>query len=228
MVEGQLFWERKLARMVRVFLIDDHQMMREGLKQLLESGESNVTVIGMAASAKDGLNQVSLMSPDLVILDLSLPERDGIWLAGELRETYPDLPLLALSMHLDKEKILGVLDAGANGYLTKSASKETLQYAIKTVMEGGSFLDPRITNIVLDGMRDSHTDDTGLTPRELDILKLVAADRSNEEVSDRLMISKGTVKAHLTAAFRKLGVKTRAGAVAKAIGLGLLDDDHHH
>ena len=211
-----------LLNVVKIFLIDDHQIVREGLKQLLESDPNDAVVVGMASTAKEGLELVQAAAPDLVILDLSLPDHDGIWLTRELRRHNSELPLLALSMHAKREKILAVLEAGANGYVTKSASKETLRYAIRNIMDGGSFLEPRITATVLRSIQEKENEDAVLSSREIKILELVAQDQNNNDISTELLLSEGTVKSHLTAIFKKLGVRSRAGAVAKAMNLGII------
>lgn len=213
-----------MNKATRVLLVDDHPILREGLKRLLES-QGTVQVVGSVETALAAVATASLTRPDVAIIDLSLPDHDGRWLLRQLKKEFPEMPVLVLTMHLDPDSVVSALTEGASGYLTKTASHHELLQAIETVHSGGSYLQPRIAPHVVGALRcrPSPKNSDNLTDRELDILELVADGLSNQAVAERLFVSVSTVKAHLRSCFRKLDVTTRTEVVVEAIRRGLLN-----
>lgn len=191
--------------MIRVFVVDDHPVVRQGLVALLED-EPDIQVVGTSdgrADAPDGV--------DVVLLDLEMPARDGLQWLG----TSPGR-VIVFTAYDDEERVLQALQAGAQGYLLKGASSEEILRAIHTVHEGGSYIEPRVAGKVLSRMR-TPASRLALTPREQDVLAAMARGLSNKAIAAELGITERTVKFHAGGLFAKLGVETRAGAVAAAL-----------
>lgn len=202
-------------------LVDDHQILREGVKQLLEV-EDRFQVIATASTANEGLQFILDARPDVAVIDLSLPDESGVWLIEKVRE-HLATPILVLSMLCDQQQVMDVLEAGANGYVTKAVDRPTLIQAIKSLLKGEDFLEPRITSAVLKAVRQRQTEDTlKLTEREIEVLKAMAAGLSNPAIGNTMHLSLSTVKAHVRSVFQKLGVTSRTEAVVKGMELGVL------
>lgn len=213
-------------------MVDDHTLLREGLKNLLEV-DGCITVQGQAASAEEGLEKALLTDCDAVLVDISLPNKDGLWLVRQLREQKTDLPVLMLSMHTDDKTVLGALEAGANGYVPKSASYQEIVSAIQEVVSGRSYIHSRVAASVLKGLRHRTSPETGtslpggpLTPRETEILSLAAQGLNSQAIAEKLYLSVSTVKTHLRGLYRKLDVTDRTQAVLVGIQRGLVDGSH--
>ena len=213
-----------MASQINVLLVDDHHILREGLKTLLEA-DSEVCVIASAETAAEGLTKALGANVQVAVIDISLPDHDGHWLLRQIRQERPSLPVLILSMHADPATVVKVLSDGASGYLTKSADSKELLTAIRSVHNGGSYLQPRIAPFLLGALRKSENGplQPEFTQREKDVLRQVAVGQSNHQIAEGLFVSASTVKAHLRALFRKLGVSTRTEVVVEAIRLGLID-----
>lgn len=215
--------------MVRVLLVDDHRILQQGLKRLIDSS-GWATVVGTASTAQDGLDAVKLYQPDIGVFDLGLPDHSGFWLISKVKKIAPDLPILVLSMHTESELVGSVIRAGANGYLCKSSDSEKLLEAIERVQGGGTYLEGYMRDqLEAEGWshdvfkRPSGMDyEVVLEPKEVEVLRLVANGFANQQIGERLGISVSTVKARLRSIFSKLGVDTRAQAVAAAITNGVL------
>ena len=206
---------------VRIVLVDDHQIMREGLKQLLET-EDGFQVIALAGTAVEGVKAILGTRPDIAVIDLSLPDHSGQWIIERVREKL-SIPLLVLSMVVDRNQVMDVLEAGANGYLTKAVDRPTLIQAVRTLLSGEDFLEPKITSAVLQAVRRRQGEDSlTLSEREIEVLKAVAAGHSNPAIADSMHLSLSTVKAHVRSVFHKLGVTSRTEAVVKGMELGLV------
>lgn len=215
--------------MIRVVLVDDHRILQQGLRRLIDSS-GRATVVGTAATAQEGLQAVREHEPDVGVFDLGLPDHSGFWLINRVRKIAPSLPILVLSMHTESELVGSVVRAGANGYLCKSSDSEKLINAIDCVYAGDTFLEEQVrAQLEADGWsqevrkRSFGNDfDTVLDSKEIEVLKLVANGLGNQQIGERLGVSVSTVKARLRSIFSKLGVDTRAQAVATAITVGIL------
>lgn len=207
---------------IRVMLVDDHDILREGLKGLLEA-DSEVRVVATAGSAAEGLTKALGSHIHVAVIDLSLPDQDGLWLLRQIRAEKADLPVLVLSMHADEENVVKLLAEGASGYLTKGADSVELLTAIRSVHQGGSYLQPRIAPFLLSALRRGAAPDA-FSQRERQILRYMADGLPNQTIADLLFVSTSTVKAQLRALFRKLDASTRTEAVVEAMRRGLLEN----
>jgi DNA-binding NarL/FixJ family response regulator len=199
-----------------VLLVDDHSVVREGIRLLLE------TLLKMrvveASSGPEALSVLGSETVDVVLLDARMPEHDGIWTLNKIREGYPDLPVLMLSTYDTEEYVDQSLAAGAAGYLLKEASSQQLAEAIETALSGkGVYLHPAVAQRVLARGRGEEKDGSGLSERELEVLQLLAKGSTNDEIATALFLSEKTVKSHLSSIFRKLRVSNRTQAASKAI-----------
>jgi DNA-binding NarL/FixJ family response regulator len=214
---------------VRVLLADDQRLVRESLGTLL----GLLPGIELVAAASDGGEALALTeehSPDVVLMDLRMPRVDGIEATRLLRERRPDVKVIALTTYADDESVLGAIRAGARGYLTKDASSEDIRHAILTVARGEAALDPSVQHHViaaLAGGDERANEPPGsalpddLTPREAEVLGLIAEGLTNAEIAERLFVSPTTVKSHINHLFTKAGLRDRAQAVNYAYRTGI-------
>lgn len=201
-----------------LLLVDDHELVRAGVRLLLESclGHSVIE----AASALEALEIVRDEAVDLVFLDAFMPEHDGLWALERIRAERPELPVLILSTFNDPEYVRRALSAGAAGYVLKEAGVQQVADAIKTALDKrGVYLHPIVARRVLDQQRDDIPD--RLTERELDVIRLLVEGATNDDIATHLFVTEKTVKTHLSAIFRKLGVTNRTQAATKAMRDGL-------
>ena len=217
---------------VRVLLVDDQPLFREALGVLL-GARDGVEVVGEAGDGADALRQVRALSPDVVLMDLRMPVMDGIAATRRLREEHPEVRVLALTTFDGDDEVFAALRAGAVGYLLKDTSGDRLAEAVRTAARGGSTLEPSVAAKVV--ARIAHLPDADLPPRppaappavplsarELEVLRHVAAGRSNREIAAALYLTEGTVKNHVTSVLTKLDVRDRTQAALRAHALGLL------
>ncbi|WP_249020486.1 response regulator transcription factor [Conexibacter sp. S30A1] len=217
---------------VRVLLADDQRLVRESLATLIGLLEG-VELIGAAADGEQALAMAAELEPQVVLMDLRMPGIDGIEATRRLRERAPQIGVIALTTYADDESVLGVLRAGARGYLTKDAASEDIRAAILSVASGAASLDPSIQHHVVaalasgpappdrpDGAAAGALPDE-LTTREAQVLALIAAGLSNLEIAQRLCVSPATVKSHINHSFAKAGLRDRAQAVNYAYRTGL-------
>ncbi|MET0557194.1 MAG: response regulator transcription factor [Solirubrobacterales bacterium] len=195
--------------MIRVCLVDDHPAFRAGLRALLEA--SGMEVAGEASNGADALACAREQQPDVVLMDLSMPEVDGVAATRRIRRELPDLPVVVLTSFSDRARIFDALDAGAIGYLLKDADPDELVRGIEAAAAGQSPLDPRAAREVL-ATRQAPGGGEALSPRELEVLQMVADGHANKAIALRLGISEKTVKNHLSAVFQKIGVTDRTQA----------------
>ena len=204
----------------RVLIVDDHAVVREGLERIMAKC-ADVELVGSAASGEQALELVAALQPDLVLLDLSLPGMHGLEVLAALR-TMPRPPrVVVLTVHDDDDIVLGAVRGGAQGYVLKNATRDELLAAVRRVAAGGQSFDEVVVGALLRGDQREVLCSL-LTPRELEILRLVATGQTNKEIAAELFISSDTVKGHLETIYRKLGVSDRAHAVAVAIRNGLV------
>jgi two-component system, NarL family, response regulator NreC len=215
---------------IRVVLVEDHQIVRQGLRALLE-GTDDVVVIAEADNGHDGVEIAKQHRPDVVVMDLNLPGLNGVDATKAIRQAVPEAHVLILSMYSTEEHVRPAIRAGAEGYLLKGSGLSDLVAAIKAVSTGNAFFSPQVAKIVLDDSRRAAQggvpDRAGseLTPRERQILKLVAEGRSSPEIAKDLNLSVKTVEGHRGRIMAKLDTKNVAGLVRHAIRLGLVSAD---
>jgi DNA-binding NarL/FixJ family response regulator len=204
---------------IRIVLVDDHAVVRTGLAQLLD-GSEGIEVVGAAATGAEAVVVVRDTRPDVVLMDLQMPEMDGVAATRRLLAESPGTQVLVLTSYSDAERIVAALDAGAVGYLLKDADPEEIISGVRAVSRGESPLHPRAARTLLTARSASPT--SGLTPRELEVLGLVRAGLANKQIARRLGISERTVKAHLTSTFARIGVvdRTQAALWAERHGVG--------
>ncbi len=209
---------------VRIVLVEDHKIVREGTRQLLEK-DSDLRVVGEAGDGEEAVQLVGILNPDIVIMDIHLPKLSGIDATRAIKESHPEIRILILSAYEKDHYVFPLLEAGADGYLLKTASGEELAHAVRTVLQGETALDPKIAHKVIDRLsshqryREGEMAE-GLTEREIEVLKRVALGKSNKAIGDTLSISPHTVQVHLRNIFGKLGVHNRTEAVAFAMDKG--------
>jgi len=207
---------------IRVLVVDDHAVVREGLASIL-ARESDLEVVGLAAGGEEGLEMVTGLAPDVVLLDMQMPRMHGLEVLRRLGAgDRPSPAVIVLTVHDDDELVLDAVRGGAQGYVLKSASREELIGAIRHVAAGGQRFDEVVVRALLADEGRQETEPV-LTERELDVLRLVAAGFSNKEIAVHLYVGVSTVKTHLDDVYRKLGVSDRAHAVAVALRTGLLE-----
>lgn len=212
---------------IRVAVIDDQTLVRRGVRSLLELSE-DVEVVAEGADGDEALAIVDSIVVDVLLLDLQMPRRDGIATLNALAQRRDPPATLVLTTFDDDELVLGAVRAGAQGYLLKDVTLEQLLGAVRTLADGGTLLNPALTERLLRAVRQQGPAVTGLpnpeplTPRELDVLRLVATGCSNAEIAAALHLATGTVKNRVSDVLTKLGVRDRTRAVLRALDLGLL------
>lgn len=221
--------------MIRVLLADDHELFREGLKRLIETVSSDIVVDAMAVDGDEAVRMAAEEKPDLVLMDLQMPGKGGIWAVETLHRNDPDLPVVVLTTYDEVELVRIAMQAGASGYLLKDMSGRELADAIRKVHAGKQFVDPEIAAKLIKEMpvpkrsepilapRVSASHEARmLSPRELQILGMVVDGLGNKEIASRFGISEGTTKNYVSRIYAKLDVADRAQAVAYAIKRGLV------
>jgi DNA-binding NarL/FixJ family response regulator len=223
---------------IRVLLADDHDILRQGLKLLLEA-QPDLRVVGEARTGKGALEQVAELQPDIVVLDISMPDTDGLEACQRIRGQYPDTQVLILTMHESEEYFLQALRVGAAGYLVKKAAPAELCAAVRTIKQGGAFLYPGLAKALIRAYLAPRNEPISgtpsnapvagvldvLTPRELEVLKLVAGGHTNQEIARQLVLSIKTVQAHRANVMEKLGLHDITHLVRFALRHGLIRPD---
>ncbi|WP_372639688.1 response regulator [Ancylomarina sp.] len=215
--------------MQTILLVDDHEIIIDGIKAMLAK-EKNIKIVGEANNGVEAIAKVQSLKPDIVLMDISMPELNGIEATKSIKKEYQDTKILMLTQHESKEYVLQVMKAGADGYLLKNSKKEELLNAINTVTLGKKHLCNRISALMLDEILDDSVKDNGnekpeqnLTKREIEIIKLLANDLSNHQVSDELSISLRTVETHRRNLMQKLNLKSAVALVRFAIKHNMID-----
>jgi DNA-binding NarL/FixJ family response regulator len=215
-----------VAAVIRVLLADDQRVVREGLGTLLGLLDG-IELVGTAADGEEAIALAAAHDPDVVLMDLRMPRCDGIEAIRRLAERGDRPRAIALTTYADDASVLGALRAGARGYLTKDAGAEQIRAAVEAVARGEAALDPAVQHHVVAALAGdasataSRELPDGLTPREAEVLELIAAGLSNAEIAERLVVSAATVKSHVNHLFAKAGVRDRAQAVTYAYRHGL-------
>jgi NarL family two-component system response regulator YdfI len=203
---------------MKLLIVDDHQILRAGLELIFET-VPDIEVVGLAPDGQAGLDLVATTHPDVVLTDIRMPKMDGIALLKHLHATQPALPVVVLTTFDDQEPIQQAMQLGAKGFLLKDADQATILKVIRGAVKGETYLEPRIAGKAFAPQPPA----IDLTPREQAVLTQVAQGLHSKEIAANLKVSERTIKAHLTSIYNKLGVFSRAEAVAKALQLNLID-----
>jgi DNA-binding NarL/FixJ family response regulator len=205
---------------LRVFLLDDHEIVRRGLRELLE-GEDDLTVVGEAATVEEALGRIPATTPDVAVLDVRLPDGDGISVCREIRSRHEEIACLMLTSFADDEAVYAAIMAGAAGYVLKQVRSDDLLDAVRRVGRGESLLDPAVTARVLDRLRRRGEDDelAGLTPQEKRLLGFIAEGLTNRQIGERMFLAEKTIKNYVSNLLAKLGMSRRTEAAAYAARL---------
>ena len=207
-----------------MLVVDDHSLVREGTRTILER-DPRIEVVGEAPDGETAVAMADTLAPDVVLIDIGLSGMTGLEATRRIRQDHPVIKVLALTIHDDAEYVLGMLDAGASGYLLKDVRDHELTEAVHNVGGGGAVLDPAVTASVLGRVRAQASGGPPpdvLTIRESAVLQLVADGMENREIAEWFGVSHRTVETHMTNVFAKLGVRSRTSAVMAALRLGLV------
>jgi two-component system response regulator NreC len=218
-----------MTEKLRILLAEDHQTVREGVK-LLVNAQPDMEVVGEAGDGEIAIKEAERLGPDIIVMDVSMPNLNGLKATRRLRRQNPDIKILTLTRHTDDGYLQQLLGAGANGYVLKQSAPTELINAIRTVAEGNAYLDPSLTRKVVGGYANRSTSLRGenkgeLTDRESEVLRLISFGYSNKEIATRLELSVKTIEAHKTNAMRKLGISSRIDIVRYAILQDWLQDN---
>ena len=213
---------------LRIVLAEDHTILREGLRALL-SADPNFEIIGEAQNGREAVRCVEKMEPDLLLMDLSMPRMSGMDAIREIKKRYPEIKIIALTVHKTEEYLLTTLKAGADGYVLKDATHEELVMAIKNVMGGKSYLSPGVSEKVIVGYLEGRESNRSISPwetlsqREREVLKLIAEGFKNKEIAEDLCISLKTVEKHRANLMKKLDLHNAAALTVYAVQKGLVN-----
>jgi DNA-binding NarL/FixJ family response regulator len=199
---------------IRIFVLDDHELVRTGLQTLLEC-EEDMEVVGQAATAQLGLQQIGELQPDVAILDVRLPDGSGIEVCREIRSLYPDIACLMLTSYADDEALFSAIMAGAAGYVLKEIGGSDLIGDIRRVSQGASLIDAALSKDIFDRLRKSQKTEarlSSLSPQERRVLDLIAQGRSNRQIAEEIFLAEKTVKNYVSSLLSKLGMQRRTEA----------------
>ena len=212
---------------IRILLADDHKLMRSGLRLLIEQ-QPDLTVVGEAADGREAVALATSLRPDVAVMDISMPNLNGIEAAHQITQSHAELAVIVLSMHPDESYVLRALKAGAKGYLLKDSAESDLITAVRAVARGKSFFSPAVSKVLLDDyirkLKRSGAEDAYdlLTPREREVLQLVAEGKSNKEVANLLNLSVYTVETHRSNIMQKLNLKGVPELTLYAVRKGII------
>lgn len=201
---------------IKILLVDDHAVVRSGLSKFLLVNK-DLKLVGEASDGQEALQKVSLYKPDVVLMDLMMPGMDGVTATREIRKKYPSVKVIALTSFAEQNLVQGALQAGAIGYLQKNVTARELGTAIRAAYEGKMTLSPEATQVLANSVAQPQIAGEQLTDRERDVLRCMVDGLNNNEIAEKLVISLGTVKFHISNIFHKLGVDSRVEAVKLAI-----------
>ena len=198
---------------IRLLIVDDHPVVRDGLSGIF-AGDPDFEVVGQAANGVEAVTQAQELMADVVLMDLRMPEMGGVEAIRELRKRTPSAHVIVLTTYDTDNEVLSAIEAGATGYLLKDAPREELMRAVRAAHRGESVLSPSVAGRLMGRVRRPATD--VISPRELEVIKLIAGGANNREAAAKLFVSEATIKTHLLHVFEKLGVRDRAAAVSEA------------
>lgn len=213
---------------LRIVLAEDHTILREGLRALL-SADPDFEIIGEAQDGREAVRCVEKLEPDLLLMDLSMPRMSGMDAIREIKKRYPEIKIIALTVHKTEEYLLNTLQAGADGYVLKDATHDELVLAIKNVMGGKSYLSPGVSEKVIEGYLEGRQSNRSMSPwerlsqREREVLKLIAEGYKNKEIAEDLCISLKTVEKHRANLMKKLDLHNAAALTVYAVQKGLVN-----
>mgnify|MGYP000921834673 CR=1 FL=1 len=201
---------------ITIFLVDDHELIREGIKQLLEL-EDDIEVVGQAGDGEEAIEKISKYRPDVVLLDINMPQINGIDVLRRLKDLGANSKIIMLTIHKDREYLLEAMKVGADGYVLKDTDAEGLLRAIRTVESGETYIQPSIASLLVENINDVESNENAmktdsLTKREYEVLTLIAEGLSNKDIANKLYISEKTVKNHVSSILKKLEVNDRIQA----------------
>jgi DNA-binding NarL/FixJ family response regulator len=200
-------------RSIRLLIVDDHPVVRDGLSGMF-AGDPDFEVVGQAANGGEAVTRAQGLQPDVVLMDLRMPEMGGVEAIRQLRKVAPSAHVIVLTTYDTESEVLSAIEAGATGYLLKDAPREELIRAVRAAHRGESVLSPSVARQLMGRTRRPATN--AISPRELEVIKLIAEGANNREVAAKLFVSEATIKTHLMHVFEKLGVRDRAAAVSEA------------
>ena len=213
---------------LRILLADDHAMLREGLAMLIDA-QDDMEVVGQAANGREAVQLAKTLNPDIVVMDVSMPELGGAEASEQIRDNCPDVRVLALTRHADQGYLRRLLQAGASGYVLKKSAADALINALRVVAGGGTYLEPTLAGAVVERALGSpgkvRQDRDMLTLREEEVLRWIAWGRSNKEIAASLAISIKTVESYKASATQKLGLRSRSDIMRYALARGWLSED---
>ena len=215
---------------IRVLIADDHVIVREGLRALLEA-QPDIKVVGEATDGEETVNRTKEIQPDIILMDITMPGMNGLEATRQIKEHYPDVKILVLTMHESDEYFFKILDAGASGYFVKGGSSTELISALRAVWRGDAYLYPTMAKKLLSdylqrvGAGDDKVSYDGLTNREREILKLIAEGHTNQEIAELLVLSIATVQTHRAHIMAKLGLHNPTELIKYAIRRGFITLD---
>jgi two-component system, NarL family, response regulator DegU len=212
---------------IRLMLADDHRMLREGLRRsMIDQG---FDVVGEARDGEEAIRLAHELHPEVILMDVTMPEVDGVEATRQIRSELPDIKVVMLTMHADQEVLTSAIRAGANGYLVKDCSTDEIASAVRMAASGETALSPQLAASMLDEVRrldrPSSEEDRIVTRREEEVLQLIADGCSTPEVAEKLYISQKTVKNHLASIYQKLDARDRTQAVLAAVRMGIVSLD---
>ena len=211
-----------MGNAVRVFLLDDHEIVRRGVKELLEA-EGDLEVVGEAGTAAEALARIPPTRPDVAVLDVRLPDGDGVEVCREIRSAHPEIHCLMLTSFADDEALFQAIMAGASGYVLKQIKGPDVVEAVRSVAAGRSLLDPSVTARVVERLRNGQEEDellARLSPQERNILRLIADGLTNRQIAEQVHLAEKTVKNYVSNLLSKLGMERRTQAAVYAARLG--------
>jgi DNA-binding NarL/FixJ family response regulator len=200
-------------RSIRLLIVDDHPVVRDGLSGIF-AGDPDFEVVGQAANGIEAVTKAQQLQADVVLMDLRMPELGGVDAIKQLRQRTPSAHVIVLTTYDTDNEVLSAIEAGATGYLLKDAPREELMRAVRAAHRGESVLSPSVAGRLMGRVRRPATD--AISPRELEVIKLIAGGANNREAAAKLFVSEATIKTHLLHVFEKLGVRDRAAAVSEA------------
>lgn len=210
---------------IRILLVDDHKILRDGICSLVK-GYDDMEVVGEAADGRTALRLVQELSPDIVIMDISMPDLNGIDATRKITADYPGVKVIALSMHYDKQFVSEIFKAGASGYLIKDSAFDELEHAVRVVMQNKTYINPQIASLVVESLVSqpstaNHKAFSLLTEREREVLQLISEGKSTKQIASDLHVSAKTVESHRRQVMGKLNIRNIAELTKYAIREGL-------
>jgi NarL family two-component system response regulator LiaR len=210
---------------IRIVLVDDHGVVRQGLRAFLAT-EDDIEVVGEASNGREAVDVVGRLQPDVVLMDLVMPELDGIGATTSIKQQWPQVDVIAMTSFIEDEKVFGAMRAGAGGYVLKDADPDDVVKAIRSAAAGEVHLDPRVARRLMEELNPHKQREASpqeqLSEREVEVLKLVAKGHSNQMIAEQLIISPKTAKTHVSNILSKLGLASRTQAAVYALKAGLV------